>query len=67
MLPGIFAITLFSDRVLAAVRSPSPLTLATLGAVVLAIAAGAYALRRVLQRRAAQASASAGSNPAPAA
>jgi phosphatidylserine/phosphatidylglycerophosphate/cardiolipin synthase-like enzyme/uncharacterized membrane protein YdjX (TVP38/TMEM64 family) len=67
MLPGIFAITLFSDRVLAAVRSPSPLTLATLGAVVLAIAAGAYVLRRVLQRRAAQASASAGSNPAPAA
>ncbi|MCC7547285.1 MAG: VTT domain-containing protein [Burkholderiales bacterium] len=41
MLPGIVAITLFSDRVLAAVRQPSLLTLTTLGAVIAAIAVGA--------------------------
>ena len=67
MLPGIFAITLFSERVLAAVQQPSALTLATLGAVVLGIAAAAWLLRRLLQRRAARTSASADSNAAPAA
>jgi phosphatidylserine/phosphatidylglycerophosphate/cardiolipin synthase-like enzyme/uncharacterized membrane protein YdjX (TVP38/TMEM64 family) len=51
MLPGILAITLFSDRVLAAVRQPSALTLATLGAVVLGIAAVAHLLRRSLRHR----------------
>jgi uncharacterized membrane protein YdjX (TVP38/TMEM64 family) len=62
MLPGIVAITLFSDRVMAAVRQPSALTLATLGAVVLGIAAFAHLLRRTLQRRSLRASAAAG-NP----
>lgn len=52
MLPGILAITLFSDRVLAAARQPSALTLATLAAVVLGIAAAAWLLRRGLRRRA---------------
>jgi phosphatidylserine/phosphatidylglycerophosphate/cardiolipin synthase-like enzyme/uncharacterized membrane protein YdjX (TVP38/TMEM64 family) len=51
MLPGILAITLFSDRMAAAVRQPSALTLSALAAVVLAIAAFTYLLRRALQRR----------------
>lgn len=51
MLPGILAVTLFCDRVLAAVRQPSALTLAALAAVVAAVAAGAYALRAWLAGR----------------
>jgi len=51
MLPGIVAITLFSDRVLAAVRRPSLLTLTTLAAVVAAIASGTWAVRAWLARR----------------
>ena len=46
------------DRVVAAVQRPSALTLATLGAAVLAIAVFTHLLRRALQRRAARASAS---------
>jgi len=52
MLPGIVAITLFSDRVLAAVRQPSPLTLTTLAVVIAAIAAGVWGVRTWLSRRA---------------
>jgi phospholipase D1/2 len=66
MLPGILAITLFSDRMLAALRQPSALTLATLGAVVLAIVAFTYLLRSALQRRALRASVPA-ANPSTAA
>ncbi len=51
MLPGIVAITLFSDRVLAAVRQPSLLTLATLGAVVALIVVGTWRVRTWLARR----------------
>ncbi len=52
MLPGMFAISVFSDRVLAALHHPSPLTIATLVAVVLLIAAAAVFLSRWLKRRA---------------
>jgi phosphatidylserine/phosphatidylglycerophosphate/cardiolipin synthase-like enzyme/uncharacterized membrane protein YdjX (TVP38/TMEM64 family) len=50
MLPGIVAITLFTDRVLAAVRQPSALTLAALAAALAAIGVGIYALRTWLAR-----------------
>jgi phospholipase D1/2 len=66
MLPGILAIALFSDRMLAALRQPSALTLATLGAVVLAIVAFTYLLRGALRRRALRASVPA-ANPSTAA
>jgi phosphatidylserine/phosphatidylglycerophosphate/cardiolipin synthase-like enzyme/uncharacterized membrane protein YdjX (TVP38/TMEM64 family) len=52
LLPGVTGITLFSDRVIAAARQPSALTLATLGAVVAGIVAITWLLRRLLQRRA---------------
>ena len=51
LLPGILAITIFSDRVLATVREPSPLTVLTLTAVVAAIVAGAWLLGRWLKGR----------------
>ena len=51
MLPGILAISLFTDRVLAAVRQPSALTLAALAAVLAGIGVGIYALRTWLARR----------------
>ena len=60
MLPGILAITLFSDRVVATVRHPSPLTIATLVAAVLGIAAATHWLRSALRRRAARNAAAAG-------
>jgi len=51
MLPGIAAITVFSDRVLAVLREPSATALALLLMVAAAVAAGAYALNRWLGRR----------------
>jgi len=51
MLPGIVAITLFTDRVLAAVRQPSALTIAALAAALAAIGMGVYAVRTWLARR----------------
>ena len=51
MLPGILAITLFSDRVLAAVRRPSLLTLGTLGVVIVLIVVGTWGARTWLARR----------------
>lgn len=51
MLPGILAITVFSDRVLAVLRDPSGTTLATLAAVAAALVGALWALRRWLRRR----------------
>jgi uncharacterized membrane protein YdjX (TVP38/TMEM64 family) len=66
MLPGIAAITAFSDRLLAALRDPSLATLAGLGVAALALAAVALALRRWLRRRAAaQDGAGTTADPAP--
>ena len=50
LLPGLLALTVFSDRVLAALRNPSPLSLSLLAAALAAITAGAYVLRRWLKR-----------------
>jgi phosphatidylserine/phosphatidylglycerophosphate/cardiolipin synthase-like enzyme/uncharacterized membrane protein YdjX (TVP38/TMEM64 family) len=52
LLPGVTGITLFSDRVIAAARQPSALTVATLAAVVAGIVCVTWLLRRLLQRRA---------------
>jgi phosphatidylserine/phosphatidylglycerophosphate/cardiolipin synthase-like enzyme/uncharacterized membrane protein YdjX (TVP38/TMEM64 family) len=55
MAPGILAVTLFADRMYAAARDPSAMTLALLAAAMLAIVLGAWGLRRwLLQRQAAQ-------------
>jgi len=51
MTPGILAVTVFSDRLLAALRDPSPVALAALAVVVGLIAAGAVGARRWLARR----------------
>jgi len=51
MLPGIIAVSIFSDRLLAVVRDPSPTTLATLALIVAIIAAAAVAIRRWYRRR----------------
>ena len=51
MTPGIFAVTVFSDRLLTALRDPSPTAIATLVAVVGVIAGGAIAARGWLTRR----------------
>ncbi len=50
MAPGILAVTLFSDRLVAAIRNPSPTTLAILAIAVAAIVAGALFIRRWLAR-----------------
>lgn len=50
LMPGLLALTLFSDRVMSALRNPSPLSLTLLAVALAAIAAGAYALRRWLKR-----------------
>jgi uncharacterized membrane protein YdjX (TVP38/TMEM64 family) len=55
MSPGIVAVTLFSDRLLAVLRDPSPMTLALLALVAAAAGALAWGLRRWLRRRDAQA------------
>lgn len=51
MLPGTTAITLFSDRVTAALAHPDPLNLSLLVAAMVLIAAAAAVLHRWLQRR----------------
>jgi phosphatidylserine/phosphatidylglycerophosphate/cardiolipin synthase-like enzyme/uncharacterized membrane protein YdjX (TVP38/TMEM64 family) len=65
MAPGIAAVSLFSDRLLAAFREPSPATLATLGLVIAVIVAGAFGVRLWLRRRGTSpdASSDAGSGP----
>jgi len=51
ILPGIIAVTVFSDRLLAVVRNPSPAALATLALIVAIITTGAVAIRRWDRRR----------------
>lgn len=51
MLPGITALTLFSDRLASALAHPGPLNLALLVAAVALIAVGAAWLHRWLRRR----------------
>jgi phosphatidylserine/phosphatidylglycerophosphate/cardiolipin synthase-like enzyme/uncharacterized membrane protein YdjX (TVP38/TMEM64 family) len=50
MLPGMLAITLFSDRLAATLRDPSPATLAILAVAVAVIVGGALLLRALLRR-----------------
>lgn len=50
MAPGIIAIALFIDRILAAIRNPGAGTIAILGAVLAVIVAGTFVLRRRLRR-----------------
>ncbi|PWT72934.1 MAG: hypothetical protein C5B46_06100 [Proteobacteria bacterium] len=50
MAPGILAVTVFSDRLLAAIQHPSPAAVMTLAAVIVLIATGAVAARRWLAR-----------------
>jgi phospholipase D1/2 len=52
MGPGILAIALFADRVVASIRDPSALSLLALIGVVIAIGIGGYLLFRWLRRRA---------------
>lgn len=59
MLPGITGITLFSDRVVAALREPSGITLAALAAASALIVAVALLLRNWLARRTARTAAAA--------
>jgi len=54
MAPGIAAITVFSDRLLAALRNPSPMSFVALALVIAVIVAGAELLRRWLRRRSAR-------------
>lgn len=51
MLPGILAITVFSDRMLAVLRDPSGPALAALAAVAAALVGALWGLRRWLHRR----------------
>jgi phospholipase D1/2 len=60
MLPGTTAITLFSDRLTAALAHPDPLNIALLLAAIALIAAVAAVLHRWLQRREAAESCGAG-------
>lgn len=50
MLPGTLAIALFSERILAALQSPSPTSFGLLALTLGLIAAGAWGLRRWLAR-----------------
>ncbi len=52
LAPGIFAVTVFSDRLAVALWHPSPLTLGLLAGAAIVIAAGAFAIYRWLARRA---------------
>lgn len=52
MIPGILAVTVFSDRLAVALWHPSALTLGLLAGAVVLIAAGAFAIYRWLARRA---------------
>lgn len=51
MAPGTAAVSLFSDRLLAAFREPSPATIAMLAVVIAVIVAGALGVRMWLRRR----------------
>jgi uncharacterized membrane protein YdjX (TVP38/TMEM64 family) len=51
MAPGIAGITLFADGLVAAVRDPSPITLAVLAVIALAIAVGGFVLSRWVRGR----------------
>lgn len=57
MAPGIAAVSVFADRLLAALHEPSTATLVGLAVVVAAIVAGAVAVRRWIRRRSAGAGA----------
>lgn len=51
MAPGMLAIALFTDRIIASVEAPTPLNYLILGMVVLAIAAAAWGASHWLGRR----------------
>jgi uncharacterized membrane protein YdjX (TVP38/TMEM64 family) len=51
MTPGIAAVSIFSDRLLAALHDPSPSAIATLAVIAVAIAAGAFGIRWWFARR----------------
>jgi phospholipase D1/2 len=50
LLPGMLAITLFSDRLVATLRDPSPKTIVVLAGAVVAIVAAMFLLRTLLKR-----------------
>lgn len=50
MVPGLLGLSVFMDRLLAAIRSPDTANLALVAAAVLLLAAGGFGLRRWLQR-----------------
>jgi uncharacterized membrane protein YdjX (TVP38/TMEM64 family) len=52
MVPGIIALALFTDRILASLQAPTPRSLAALGFTVMVIAVAAVALWRWLNARA---------------
>jgi phosphatidylserine/phosphatidylglycerophosphate/cardiolipin synthase-like enzyme/membrane protein DedA with SNARE-associated domain len=51
MMPGIFAVSVFSDRLLALLRDPSPMTLTVLALLTATLIAGSAAIRYWLKRR----------------
>ncbi len=51
VLPGVIAAAFLTDRIVASLRDPSTTTVALVAVAVLAVAAGVYALRRVLRRK----------------
>jgi uncharacterized membrane protein YdjX (TVP38/TMEM64 family) len=51
MMPGIFAVSVFSDRLLALLRDPSPMTLTVLALLTATLIAGCAAIRYWLKRR----------------
>jgi uncharacterized membrane protein YdjX (TVP38/TMEM64 family) len=51
MTPGMLALTIFSDRLAAVVRNPSPMAIAVLTLVTAAIVAGSIYLHRWIVRR----------------
>lgn len=50
MAPGILAVTIFADRLVAALSNPAPIQMAVLVAVVLVIASGSIAIHRWVGR-----------------
>ncbi len=52
MAPGIMAASIFSDRLRAFIKEPSPSTMALLGLVLAGLGAGAFAIRYWFKRRA---------------
>ena len=51
MLPGIIAVTVLADRLLALLRDPSPMALAILALVIAILIAASVALHHWLKRR----------------